>query len=76
MMKDIVIFTRKDCAYCPMAKKLFDMNKIEYEEQLADGTEYLELSSLYGYNVPLIYNRRTKQGTTGYSVAKLLNLAK
>lgn len=65
----ITIYKRENCAYCPMVCKYLDKKSVEYEVKEADGKEYLELSKIYGYTVPLVFNG--KDGMVGYNIMKL-----
>lgn len=67
----ITIFTRENCAYCPMVKKYLDIKGVEYEVKEAEGLQYADLSTKYGYTVPLVYNSVKDDGHVGYNIAKL-----
>lgn len=71
----ITIYTRPQCAYCPMVKKYFDLKKVQYTVKEAEGELYEQLSRMYGYSVPLIYNDQTNDGTTGYNIPILKRIA-
>lgn len=68
----ITIFSRENCAYCPMVKKYLEHKGVKYEEKPAEGQEYEKLSALYGFTVPLVWNG--KDGMVGYSIPRLNQL--
>lgn len=71
----IKIFKRPGCVYCPQVMKLYDHWGVSYEVSEAEGPDYEELSKLYGFSVPLVYNDENKQGMTGYNIGRLKEIA-
>lgn len=66
----IKVFTRDGCAYCPVVKKFLDIKKVNFEELPAEGDEYMEAVSKFGYtSVPLVVNG--DKATAGYSAPLL-----
>lgn len=66
------LFTTPTCAYCVQVKKYLEAKSVPYTVQEAEGQEYQELASKYGYTVPLVYNG--KDGMVGFNIAKLNSL--
>lgn len=71
----IKIFTREHCAYCPQVKRYYDTKGVKYEVFDAEGDDYAELSSRFGFTVPLVYNPENNLGMVGFNILKLKEIA-
>jgi len=70
----IIVYTRKDCAYCPGVKRyLKEMLKVDFEERDGDPKDevYLEWVRKFGQSVPLVINTETDEGVSGNGFGRI-----
>lgn len=70
----IVVYTRKNCAYCPGVKRyLKEMLKVDFEERDGDPADatYQLYAQKYGASVPLVINTVHEQGVTGNNFGRI-----
>lgn len=77
MVKNITIFTRTTCAYCPMVKKWlnakgFSYDVVNLDENPERQAEVVELSGAFTVPVTIVTKDNNKREVViGYNLAKL-----
>ena len=73
----IIVYTRKDCAYCPGVKRyLKELLKVDFEERDGDPGDlvYLDWVRKFGQSVPLVINTETDEGISGNNFGRIKQL--